>query len=67
MWTRWQAGGDGFLCSNEAVLDFGLADAKSIDRVDVQWPSGHLQSFTNLQINRRYLMIEGMTETYTRD
>ena len=66
-WTQWQAGGDGFLCSNEAVLDFGLADAKSIDRVDVQWPSGNLQSFTNLQINQRYLMIEGMTEAYTRD
>ena len=66
-WTQWQAGGDGFLCSNEAVLDFGLADAKSIDRVDVQWPSGNLQSFTNLQINQRYLMIEGMTEAYARD
>lgn len=66
-WTRWQAGGDGFLCSNEAVLDFGLAKANSIDRVDVQWPSGKKQTFQDLEVNRRYLVIEGDSEVYARE
>ena len=66
-WTRWQAGGDGFLCSNEAVLDFGLADANSIDRVDVQWPSGKKQTFLNLDVNQRYLIVEGDSEAYARE
>ena len=65
-WTRWQAGGDGFLCSNEAVLDFGVANAKSIDRVDVHWPSGTKQTFHDLEVNQRYLMIEGISEAYAR-
>ncbi|MAI70229.1 MAG: RNA-binding protein [Rhodopirellula sp.] len=66
-WTRWQAGGDGFLCSNEPVLDFGIANANSIDRVDVQWPSGQEQTFHGLKVNQRYLIIEGKTEAYARE
>ncbi len=66
-WTRWQAGGDGFLCSNEAVLDFGLANANSVDRVDVQWPSGKKQTFHDLEVNRRYLFVEGNPEAYARE
>ncbi|MDC0251616.1 FG-GAP-like repeat-containing protein, partial [bacterium] len=66
-WTRWQAGGDGFLCSNEAVLDFGLANASSVDRVDVQWPSGKKQTFHDLEVNRRYLFVEGNPEAYARE
>ena len=66
-WTRWQAGGDGFLCSNESVLDFGLGDVNSIDRVDVRWPSGNTQTFADLQLNRRYLIIEGESVAYPRD
>ena len=65
-WTRWQVGGDGFLCSNESVLDFGLAMANSIDRVDVQWPSGKTQTFHDLKVNQRYLMVESDPEAYAR-
>ena len=65
-WTRWQVGGDGFLCSNESVLDFGLAMANSIARVDVQWPSGKTQTFHDLKVNQRYLMVESDPEAYAR-
>lgn len=66
-WTQWQAGGDGFLCSNEPVLDFGLANANSVDRLEVHWPSGQTQTFKNLEINQRYLIVEGASDPYSRD
>ena len=48
------------------MLDFGLANANSIDRVDVQWPSGNRQTFQDLEVNRRYLIVEGDSEAYAR-
>ena len=65
-WTQWESGGDGFLCSNEAVLDFGLANARSIDRVEVRWPSGQRQAFNDLRINQRYLLVEGEPDAFAR-
>jgi hypothetical protein len=66
-WTQWQTGGDGFLCSNESVLDFGIANTNTVNRVDVHWPSGLTQTFQGLQINQRYLMIEGEPEAFARE
>ena len=66
-WSQWEAGGDGFLCSNEAVLDFGLANASSVDRIKVHWPSGQRQEFNDLKVNQRYLIIEGEAAAFPRD
>ncbi len=49
------------------MLDFGLANASSVDRVDVQWPSGKKQTFHDLEVNRRYLFVEGNPEAYARE
>ncbi len=66
-WTQWETGGDGFLCSNEPVLDFGIANTEAVTRVDVHWPSGKTQTLHGLAINQRYLIIEGEEEAYARD
>lgn len=66
-WTQWETGGDGFLCSNEPVLDFGIANTEAVTRVDVHWPSGQTQTVHGLAINQRYLIIEGVAEAYARD
>ncbi|TWU04281.1 FG-GAP-like repeat-containing protein [Stieleria varia] len=58
VWSRWNVGGDGFLCSNESTVDFGLSDAPSIDQVEILWPSGRRQVFRNLSVNRQYLVTE---------
>ncbi len=65
-WTGWIAGGDGFLCSNQSFLDFGIGDAETIDRVEVSWPSGATQDFTGLSANRHYLIVEGDQEVFQR-
>jgi hypothetical protein len=58
-WTGWQTGGDGFLCSNQATIDFGLGSATRIDRVTVLWPSGGTQTIRDLAVDTAYLVVEG--------
>jgi predicted Zn-dependent protease len=58
VWTHWQIGGDGYMCTNEPIIHFGLGDAAEIDQVVVTWPSGHQQTFRNVAINRRWLVVE---------
>lgn len=59
-------GGDGFLCSNEAVLDFGIGTLNTIDRIEINWPGGKTQSFADVRPNSRYLAIEGHAELDAR-
>ncbi|TWU50800.1 ASPIC and UnbV [Rubripirellula tenax] len=58
---QWQTAGDGYLCSNERVLDFGLEKDAAIDEVIVRWPTGTLQTFTDIAVDRRYVLVEGQS------
>ena len=66
-WTGWVTGGDGFLCSNEQVVDIGISTHEQIDLIDVHWPSGKSQWFTGLAANCRYLVIEGDDYVFARE
>ena len=47
-------------CSqSELVLTFGLGRDKKVEGVEVEWPSGQRQSFTNLDANQFLLVEEG--------
>ncbi len=48
----------GYLSSSEPVLHFGLGEADRIERVTVDWPSGHQQVFTGVAADRRYTITE---------
>ncbi len=64
--TAFVTGGDGFLCSNEAVVDFGIGTIESIDRIEITWPAGTKQSISQPRPNQRYLIIEGKEEHFAR-
>jgi tetratricopeptide (TPR) repeat protein len=57
--------GDGFECSNERRLLFGLGDASSINEICVRWPGGTKQVFSNVTIDRDLLIIEGAETALT--
>ncbi|MGB1814228.1 MAG: ASPIC/UnbV domain-containing protein, partial [Rubripirellula sp.] len=38
-----------------------------VTHVDVHWPSGKTQTVHGLEVNQRYLIIEGVAEAYARD
>lgn len=65
-WTAWNTGGDGFLCTNESVLSFGIGNREAIDELRIDWPSGEYQRFVDLAPHRRYLIIEGSTNAFPR-
>jgi hypothetical protein len=64
--TAWVTAGDGYLCSDEAVIDFGLGANRQIDQAEFFWPSGRRQTFHSPKTGRRYLVVEGETRLYPR-
>lgn len=64
--SQWVTAGDGYFCSDEAVLDFGLGRGAEVESVEVHWPSGELQTFNSLVVDRRYLIVQGDAELYQR-
>ena len=65
-WTAWQTAGDGYMCTNESVLHFGIGNADLIDEMTVRWPDGGSQSFSDLKANGRYLVVQGDENAYAR-
>ena len=51
--------GSGFLSSPPPEAHFGLADAASIERLEIRWPSGERQTIENLESNRIILVEKG--------
>ncbi len=43
----------GYLAQSSRTLHFGLGKADKIDRAEIRWPSGIVQTIDNLHINRR--------------
>jgi len=48
----------GYLSSSEPIAHFGLGDDTAILRLSVEWPSGHVQSFEDLSVDRRFTITE---------
>jgi hypothetical protein len=66
-WHAWVTAGDGYLCTDEPVIDLGLGDRSEIDRLELHWPSGQTQTFRSLAGDTRYLLTEGDPEPFRRN
>jgi hypothetical protein len=40
-------------------VHFGLGSASKLDSVEVRWPSGHLEKFDNLTVDKIHTLKEG--------
>ncbi len=59
VYTKYQDGKSGYLSQSVLPLYFGLGDAETIDRIEVDWPSGRKQVETaQLGINRTRVIVE---------
>jgi enediyne biosynthesis protein E4 len=52
-------GGSGGKGQNSLPVEFGIGSASTIDSMIVRWPSGTVQSFTNVNPNTIYSLTEG--------
>ncbi len=50
--------GSGYYSQNDLRLHFGLDQAAIVDVVEVRWPSGQVDVFENLAVNRLYILQE---------
>ncbi|HEY1765929.1 MAG TPA: FG-GAP-like repeat-containing protein, partial [Opitutaceae bacterium] len=48
----------GYLSSSEPMVHFGLGNDTSIRRLAIEWPSGQVQTFTDLPVDRRFTITE---------
>ncbi len=50
--------GDSYLSQSSLDVEFGLAHHKVVDRIVIQWPSGIVQTLTDVQANQRIVVVE---------
>jgi hypothetical protein len=66
-WTTCVVRGSGYECSNEALVDVGIGKHTAIDKVIVTWPDHQSQEFKNLNVDNRYLLVEGQHDAWPRE
>jgi hypothetical protein len=59
--TRFKVGGGSYLSSHDPRVVLGLAKHEKLDSLEIKWPqpSGLVQRFANLPINRYITLVEG--------
>jgi hypothetical protein len=50
--VRWLTSGTSYLASSDPRLWFGLGSASKVDRLEVRWPSGAVQTWSDLDADR---------------
>ena len=50
--------GDSYLSQNSLDVEFGLAHHKVVDQIVIQWPSGIVQTLTDVKSNQRLVVTE---------
>jgi tetratricopeptide (TPR) repeat protein len=58
--TRRLVAGDGYLTQSSKWLHVGLGPSSDRCTVEVHWPTGSVSAYANLQVNRRYRLVEGI-------
>jgi hypothetical protein len=53
--------GDGFRYMSSLNAHFGIGTATAIDQVIIRWPSGIVDTYTNVGINQKLSVVEGST------
>ena len=56
--SQWVTAGDGYFCTDQAIVDLGLGEHDGPVSVNVRWPGGKSQTFRDLRVDERYLVIE---------
>jgi tetratricopeptide (TPR) repeat protein len=54
--------GDSFLSQSSKWVHFGLGSAETIESVSVRWPGGETETFTGLEVDHRYRLVQGSGE-----
>ncbi|MBI3909640.1 MAG: CRTAC1 family protein [Armatimonadetes bacterium] len=59
MQRDWLRSGGSYLVQNMPRLHFGLGDAPRVEHLEVRWPAGKVERFSNLPVNQLITVVEG--------
>lgn len=65
-WTQWVTAGDGYFSSDEPIVVFAMDVPEESGQIEVSWPSGGQQVWERVQLDRRYLVVEGQPQVDAR-
>jgi enediyne biosynthesis protein E4 len=51
--------GEGFISQNDLRVHFGLGNQVTAEKVTIRWPSGLIETLTDLPVNKYYVVNEG--------
>ncbi|MCH8045368.1 MAG: ASPIC/UnbV domain-containing protein [Planctomycetes bacterium] len=51
--------GDSYLSQSSKTMHFGLGDAQHVRTLEVRWPDGKIEKFLNVEVDRRYRIVQG--------
>ena len=51
--------GGSYLSQSDLRIHFGLGSAKKVDRVEIHWPSGKVETLRELAADKFYSVLEG--------
>jgi hypothetical protein len=60
--VRQLSAGDGFQCSNQRVVHWGVGDATRIDQLVVKWPDGTHQTWDGVPVDREVVLVQGAAQ-----
>ena len=46
------------MSASDPIVHFGVGHAEIIDQLTIQWPSGHVQTFNDLESDKLYTVTE---------
>ncbi|MBV9304653.1 MAG: ASPIC/UnbV domain-containing protein [Acidobacteriaceae bacterium] len=52
------SGGSGFCSQNQRRLHFGVGPSTRVDRVEIHWPSGRVQTIPSPRLNTIHKLVE---------
>jgi len=52
------SGGDAFSSQSQRPLHFGLGESQSVDKIEIRWPSGAIQTVESPDLNRLHTITE---------
>ena len=56
--TREVKSGSGYLSQNDLRLHFGLGDTESVDRIEVKWADGKVETLEGVKTNQTLILKE---------
>ena len=62
--VRQLTAGDGYQASNQRQLLIGIGSEQQVNQLEVKWPSGHVDNYRDLSVNRQWMLIEAAPQPH---